>query len=182
MARPRGRPRIGKSREHVAIALTVNQLIMWGFSGRGEVFEAVGFAARTVFGKRFADGKTPLGPDRIEQIWEDNHPLTMFERLAPPWPKGWGPKPSWKQRYRYTKRSLQSFNPRPDATVQGLAEILLRNGGTWPSPVLTEWVWRPLEGKWEEQEISGVRGTPELSKKGLAELDALPMIRPRTKK
>lgn len=181
MARPRGRPRIGKSREHIAIALTVNQLIMWGFSGRGEVFEAVGAAARIVFGRRlrFGDRETALGPDRIEQIWEDNHPPTMFERLAPPWPKGWGPKPSWKHRYLYTKRGLQRLNPRPDATVQELAEILLQNDGKWPWP--TERVWRPLERKWEWQEISRFQGAPELSKKGRAELDALPMIRPRRK-
>lgn len=159
-----------KTRENEVIARTVEQLIMWGFSARGEVFEAVGTAARSVLHRTFADSKTPLGPDRIKQIWEQYRPEG--------WERYWTePKPKpHKRRWMFTKAGLQHYAPH--ASIKELAETLLRNDGKWRRP--TEWVWHPLERKWEE-EISYRGWYPELSPKWEAQLRLMPKISRRQK-
>ena len=163
MAPRRGRPRRDRPNQIAddqVIALSVDQLIMWGFSGQGVVFETVGSVAKRVLKRYAPDGKTGLGPDRVKKLWEQYRP-PGWERYWPEnTPHGIKPVP---RRSRYTKQGLQRFRPDPSATVQELAAILLENGGVWPNP--TEEVWNHLECKWETQEVHVFRGEPELSPK-----------------
>lgn len=168
---------MGKTRSNDAIAQTVDQLLMWGFSGRGEVFEAVGEAARTVLHRTFAEGNTSLGPDRIEQIWEEYRPPGWEQFWEEPWPDGM--RPILKRRWLYTKRGLRRSVPDPTASVLKLAETLLRNGGRWPWP--TEKVWHPVEGKWEDEEIDVSHGEPEPSPKWEAQIKQMPILGRRKK-
>ena len=157
---------------------------MWGFSGRGQVFKAVGKVAKEMKLRisPVGNGDSNLKADRIEQIWEEHRPFG--------WEKYWDEKPITpiKRRWMYTTKGLRRFRPylplAPEAsdrpgTVSELAKILLENAGVWPWP--TEPVWRPLDRKWEEQEVSAFRGEPEPSHKWEAQLKLGPNLR-RSKK
>lgn len=105
------------------IARTVERLIMFGFSGKGVVFEAVGIGARKVLSRKDSKG-LPLGPDRIKQLWEKHRPEG--------WERYWTDED--KQRLRpvrprhlYTKESLRRRCP--DGPLANLVEELLANGG-----------------------------------------------------
>jgi hypothetical protein len=143
----RGRPRKDDDAILQVIGESVWQMSMMGFplrSGNGlpGVYESVGQAARTILGK-VDHNDLPLGPDRIEQIYEGWRQMeTARRKAAKQWPLG--------RRERYTKQSLLAL--RPGGTQEEIALLLLKCGGKWP-----------------HERISG-SGDMELTSRALAEL------------
>lgn len=154
--RRRGRPRNSASPKiraaDVAIAKTLYTLRNWGFSVRSTcgaqgAAELVGIVARSVLGRTDSKGQ-PLGPDRVEQIfeaWRDEP--EGFARG----PGGWRatgirlkvmPWEGKITRTRNPEDGLGLVDNRPfwyprgvaagEATDEELVAELLRNGGRWP--------------------------------------------------
>lgn len=156
----RGRPRNDESQKmrdvDVTIARTLYVLRSWGFtlrSGKAQVdqvgaAELVGCVARDVLGRSDHDGR-PLGPDRIEQIFEAwwNDPNGFSAE-----PGGWRsadgtrakvmPWSNVKVRSRNIKDGFGLIDRRPcwyprgheagEATDEELVSELLSNQGRWP--------------------------------------------------
>lgn len=153
--RKRGRPRNSASPKiraaDVAIAKTLYTLRNWGFSVRSTggtegAAELVGIVARSVLGRADSKGQ-PLGPDRVEQIfeaWRDDPEGLVRE------PGGWRangirlkvmPWQGKTTRTRNPEDGLGLVDNRPhwyprgysqgEATDEELIAELLRNGGQW---------------------------------------------------
>lgn len=118
--RRRGRPpnKASPARRQIdaTIGKTIWTLACWGFPLRRRVYPLVGVLARTVLGLKDSAGRA-LGPDRIEQIFEDWHSVSEY-RHGRPW-------------MRYTLRSLEVRQPVCGFTLEQVAEALLRDGGEW---------------------------------------------------
>lgn len=154
--RKRGRPRNSASPKlrasDLAIAKTLYTLRNWGFSVRSTgakdgAAELVGIVARRVLGRTDSKGQ-PLGPDRVEQIfeaWRDDPEGFARE------PGGWRsngvrlkvmPWEGTVTRSRNSKAGLGLVDNRPhwyprgfaagEATDVELIAELLRSGGCWP--------------------------------------------------
>lgn len=113
-----------------AIALSAYYLLDCGFPGRTGnsgpgVFEVVGLEACRVL-KRVDSYGRALGPDRIEQIFEDWFTSEQEARRRDRrWPL--------RERWRYTKESLSERAPRGMSLAE-MAADLLRNNGQWKFP------------------------------------------------
>jgi len=135
IAKRRGRPRSSANPKTAAdnrvIALTVYNLVCWGFPlrSRGDsagVCELVALQARQIL-KRTDNYGRALGPDRVEQIFEEwfkAEQATRKERGI--WPL--------KKRQCYTKESLAERIPDKRLMLEGLAAELLSNEGKWVRP------------------------------------------------
>lgn len=154
--RKRGRPRNSASPKlrasDIAIAKTLYTVRSWGFSVRSTggtegAAELIGIVARRVLGRTDSKGH-PLGPDRVEQIfeaWRDDPEGFARE------PGGWRangirlkmmPWEGRTARTRNPKDGLGLVDNRPhwyprgvaagEATDEELVAELLRNGGRWP--------------------------------------------------
>lgn len=107
MNRRRGRP-CSDSVDDEAIAKTCHQLVCWGFSLRGEAFSAVGALAAKIL-------RRGLGPDRIEQIYEQ-----------------WCRQTSQRPPVQYAKASRRRRIPNKTASLDDLACTLMKSAGEWP--------------------------------------------------
>lgn len=147
MVRSRGRPRNTEQDHDRLIAVAVLSLLRLahpGRSGHSEneiwsgVYEAVGIAAKNVLERTDGQGRA-LGPDRVEQIYEQNitHYYSEQEKKL-----GF----AWKFRRGRVKKMtlLRHKDGRPTTSRRGtkvearrssnvpLAEILLKNKGEFP--------------------------------------------------
>ena len=138
------------------IALCVDQLLRWGFSGTGEVFEAVGKAASDIIGRKSAEGG-PLGPDSVKKLHQEFAPSGL-ERYWPDEMRA-AMKPFPRHRM-WSKPSLRSRAPA--GTVDDLARRLLQLSGDWPEHVY--------------------RGEPEPTSKWAASLEHGPGLKSRVRK
>jgi hypothetical protein len=159
MPKNRGRPpRAGAEVDaDRLIAVCVERLLHWGFSGSGEVFEAVAKAAHDVIGRKSAEGGH-LGPDSVKKIHQEFAP-PGWERY---WPDEMRAALNPFSRHRmWTKPSLRRHAPA--GTVDELARLLLQHAGAWPP----EQVYR---------------GEPEPTSKWAASLDQMPRLKSRVRK
>lgn len=138
----RGRPRNATSPRTLAadkaISLAVHQLARWGVPLRTSAnsvgaFEIVGLRARSILQRHDHEGM-PLGPDRIEQIFEAWYSSEdSSRRRAGKWPLF--------KRSRYIRASLQETVPLAVTrlTIENVVDELLANGGRspWSSPRYT---------------------------------------------
>lgn len=154
--RTRGRPRNSASprlrESDIAIAKTLYTLRNWSFSvrsigGTEGAAELIGIVARRVLGRTDSKGQ-PLGPDRVEQIfeaWRDDPEGFARE------PGGWRSNGTRLKVMPWEGKATRPRNPkagtglvdnRPfwyprgaaagEATDEELIAELLRNGGRWP--------------------------------------------------
>jgi type I restriction-modification system DNA methylase subunit len=133
--RKRGRPRNNSSpktaRADLIIALTVYQLMMWGFPLRPHgntkgVAEVVAIDAAKLF-SRNDNYQKPLSADRIEQIfeaWVKKEDVIRKNARG-----GW----LLNKRWRYTRDSLYESCPDKTMTIENLSLTLMANNGNWPT-------------------------------------------------
>lgn len=170
----RGRPRLNSAAADRLIARSVHQLAWWGFSlrpkrgspeGHSSVFEAVALAFQNAAAGdptlRRGDRNERLSAKRVEQIyarWNALRPTA--DALI-----------SRGSLNRYTVASLRERLPTAARclTLAALAEIVLRNGGTWPE----------LEPENDANAIipGGLALTPSGTKEEERELEAMPRMR-----
>lgn len=143
--RPRGRPK-NSARPRVAaadqaIALTVWQLLSWGFPLRraGGVADVVAAEAATLLQRTDHAGR-PLGHKAIEKIFRTWHasayrttgwvtaPRMRYETV---WKVA---RVEWLRSNRPWRPAILSLGHRPDrpGEMQAAARRLLQNGGIWP--------------------------------------------------
>ena len=173
--RKRGRPRNSASpkirESDIAIAKTLYTLRNWSFSlrsidGTEGAAELIGIVARRVLGRTDSKGQ-PLGPDRIEQIfeaWRDDQEGFSQE------PGGWRANGIRLKVMPWEGKTTRSRNPkagfglvdnRPfwyprgvaagEATDEDLVAELLRNGGWWPHARPQLWGDHALTPKQKER-------------------------------
>jgi hypothetical protein len=152
MLKRRGRPPRAAAQvdDDRVIALCVDQLLAWGFSGSGEAYEAVGIAARDVLGRVSSEGGA-LGPDSVKKL---------HEKLGPPgWERFW--PDAMRQAVRPFSRHRIWSNPSlraraPAGTVDELARTLLHHGGAWPHDEIYQGEPEPT-AKWAGEQSQGLR-------------------------
>jgi len=157
----RGRPPKPTAAADRIIGLTVHRLSLWGFplrsrDGSEGICEAVGAIAQTLapveagITRHSLDPaeSRPLGPDRVEQLYEAWRKAEQRRRQkANDWPL--------MARWRFEKSSLIRLRPRSDQSLRKYAVALLANGGEWPKrrrPSRLPFGWEPgLTGKAEKE-------------------------------
>lgn len=123
-----GRPPLGRrdASANLVIAQTVHTLANWGFSVRTVaspgVAEVVGVLAFRIL-KRASSQGGPLCERQIKRIYEGwlGDPIARWAHSSAHYPV------AWRRRWR----------PLPKASLEQLAERLLRNGGVWPREAVT---------------------------------------------
>lgn len=118
--RKRGRPPLNTTISDIdeVIGRSAYHLIRWGFpsghhfSKKANVFDTLSDAASKMLNRNDSDGKK-LGADRIEQLYE----------------KWKAKQPFITPRNIYTRQSLKTFIPYKRASLDELAEMLLKNNG-----------------------------------------------------
>jgi hypothetical protein len=146
----RGRPRRYATRalqdQDENIARTVAHLTLWGFPQRRRVYPVVARVAATLLGRVDERGR-PLGPDRIEQIFE--HWKRHWKAQGPYWPADPthtvcpvppGRAPLHVMRSRYAKGSLRGRVPDKTLSLEELTNRLLQNDGNWPEDLTAPFV------------------------------------------
>jgi hypothetical protein len=138
----RGRPRNSASPKTAAADLVIGQTVFslscWGVPFRTSAkavgaFEIVGLRARKAL-HRFDHDEKPLGPDRVEQIFESWFSTeNTVRRGASKWPL--------LKRSRYLRESLRERVPLEARrlSIEDVVDSLLANGGLspWESPRYT---------------------------------------------
>jgi hypothetical protein len=127
-----------KAKSDRTMSRTVYQLSAWGFPLRTSAksvgaFELVGLRAAKAI-QRFDHDEKPLGPDRVEQIFEDWFSTeNAVRRGASKWPL--------LKRSRYLRESLRETVPLEARrlSIEHVVDLLLENGGQspWSSPRYT---------------------------------------------
>jgi hypothetical protein len=133
--RKRGRPPLGSSAtsSNKIIAQTVHTLASWGYSIRTDAkpgaAEVVGLLAVRVLGRASSQGG-PLSERQVKRIYEDwlGDPVARRAHSSAHYPV------AWRRRWR----------PAPDASIEQVAEKLLRNGGIWPKDAVSITGWAAL--------------------------------------
>jgi hypothetical protein len=138
----RGRTRNSANPKTAAADLVIGQTVFslscWGVPFRTSAkavgaFEIVGLRARKVL-HRFDHDEKPLGPDRVEQIFESWFSTENAAR------RGGGKWPLLK-RSRYIRESLRETVPLEARrlSIEKVVDLLLENGGKspWESPRYT---------------------------------------------
>jgi hypothetical protein len=129
-SRPLGRPKnVTLAEADLTIALTVQQLLMWGFPlrGRNGVRAVVAQLAQDVLRRLGHSGAhpQPLSDERVEQIFKRWRKKERDRRKnTTEWPL--------EERYRYTAQSLARDRPDHRRGLRHYARKLLQNGGKWP--------------------------------------------------
>lgn len=131
--RPRGSSDPKTAAADVAIALSVYNLVTWGFPFRTRgnqlgCCEVVALEARSVLGRSDSNGLA-LGPDRVLKIFEGWFKAEQAARKeSGRWPL--------RERWRYEKETLRFQVPDNRLSLEELARELLRNNGRWVRPGL----------------------------------------------